>query len=368
MNMKKFFKILLWVLAAAVFVGTFFFLYRNSVEKPDSYATVRPGVRDIEKTTVLTGKIEPRDEIEIKPQISGIITEILAYPGEQVSAGDVIARIQVVPEASSLSSAQNRLNVANIELANTRTKFSRDSVLYARRVISREEYESSERDLRKAIEEVDGARDALEIVRDGVSRYNASESNTMVRATITGLVLDVPVKVGSSVIQANTFNDGTTIATVADMSNLIFKGKVDETEVGLLRVGMPMNISIGARPELSPTAIIEYIAPKGTDSGGANTFEIKAALDVAGIADLRSGYSANASVALSSARSALTVPESVVEFRGDSTYVYVLADSLAEPPVFNRTAITTGLSDGINIVVNSGIDSTAVLRGELIRN
>lgn len=366
--MKKFFKICLWILVGLIFIGTFYFLYRNSVKEPDAYTTVRPVYLDIEKTTVLTGKIEPRDEIEIKPQISGIITEILVEPGEQVNAGDVIARIQVVPEASSLSSAQNRVNVATIELADIRTRHNRDSVLYERRVISREEYETSLRDLRKAIEELDGARDALEIVRDGVSRYNASESNTMVRATITGLVLDVPVKVGSSVIQSNTFNDGTTIATVADMNNLIFKGKVDETEVGLLRVGMPMAISIGARPELAPTAVIEYIAPKGTDSGGANTFEIKAALDAAGIDNLRAGYSANATVALSSARGALTVPERVVEFQGDSTFVYILADSLAKPARYDRTAIATGLSDGINIVVASGIDSTAVLRGDLIRN
>lgn len=367
-DMKKFFKIFLWIVVGIIFIGTFYFLYRNSMSKPEVYAQVRPGFRDVEKSTVLTGKIEPRDEIEIKPQISGIITEILVEPGEQVQAGDVIARIQVVPEASSLSSAQNRLNVATIELENARTRFGRDSVLYSRRVISREEYETSLRDLRRAAEELDGARDALEIVRDGVSRYNASESNTMVRATITGLVLDVPVKVGSSVIQSNTFNDGTTIATVADMNNLIFRGKVDETEVGLLRVGMPMEISIGARPELAPTAVIEYIAPKGTDSGGANTFEIKAALDVSSAENLRAGYSANATVALASATGALTVPESVVEFLGDSAFVYVLADSMATPALYNRTAIETGLSDGINIVVTSGIDSTTVVRGELIKD
>lgn len=365
--MKKFFKICLWVIVGIIFVGTFVFLYRNSVKEPDTYTTVTPSYLDIEKNTVLTGKIEPRDEIEIKPQISGIITEILVEPGEQVQAGDVIARIQVVPEASSLSSAQNRVNMAQIELADIRTRFNRDSVLFSRHVISREEYETSQRDLRKAIEELDGARDALDIVRDGVSRYNASESNTMVRATITGLVLDVPVKVGSSVIQSNTFNDGTTIATVADMNNLIFKGKVDETEVGLLRVGQSMNISIGARPELSPSAVIEYIAPKGTDTGGANTFEIKAAIDVTGIEQLRAGYSANATVALASAPHALTVPERVVEFQGDSTFVYLLTDSLANPAAYTRTPISTGLSDGINIVVASGIDSTAVLRGDLIR-
>ncbi len=364
--MKKFFKILLWVVLGLIFAGTFYFLYQNSVTKPDRFNTVRPSTMDIERTTVLTGKIEPRDEIEIKPQISGIITEILVDPGQHVNTGDVIARIQVVPEASSLSSSQNRLNIARIELADTRTRFGRDSVLYSRRVIAREEYETSQRNLRKAEEEVLAAADALEIVRDGVSRYNASESNTLVRATITGLVLDVPVKVGSSVIQANTFNDGTTIATVADMGNLIFKGKVDETEVGQLRVGQSMNISIGARPELAPHAVIEYIAPKGSDDGGANTFEIKAALTFDGEAELRAGYSANATVTLASAQGSLTVPERVVEFVGDSTFVYVLTDSVATPQQFERTAVSTGISDGINIVVTSGIDSTAVLRADKI--
>ncbi len=365
--MKKFFRTALWVIIALIFLGTFYFLYRNSQDPEVRYSTVSPSTQTIERSTVLTGKIEPRDEIEIKPQISGIITEVTVEPGQHVAAGDVIAKIKVVPDASQLSNAQNRLNVARIELTDCSTRFGRDSALYSRRVISREEFETSRRNLDKAREEVAAAADALEIVRDGVSRYNASESNTMVRATITGLILDVPVKVGSSVIQANTMNDGTTIATIADMNNLIFKGKVDETEVGLLRVGMPMTISVGAMPELSPSAVIEYIAPKGDDTGGANTFEIKAALALDSAEGLRAGYSANATVALASARSVLSVPEGVVEFAGDSTFVYVLTDSTAHPAQYTRTAVETGLSNGIDIEIKNGIDSTAILRGDKIR-
>ena len=198
-----------------------------------------------------------------------------------------------------------------------------------------------------------------------MSRTNAKESNTLVRATITGLVLDVPVKVGSSVIQANTMNDGTTVATVADMNNLIFKGKVDETEVGQLSVNQPMEISIGALPDLSLDAVIENIAPKGTETNGANTFEIKAAINVPEERQLRAGYSANASVMLNSARGVLTVPESVIEWAGDKTYVYVLTDSLKEQK-FDRTEVATGISDGINIEVKSGVDKTARLRGAMI--
>lgn len=357
----------MWVIVVLIFIGTFYFLYRNSQTKPDRYNTTVPVQGSIERSTVLTGKIEPRDEIEIKPQISGIISEITVEPGDFVNVGDVIAKIQVVPEASQLSSAQSRVNNARIELENLRAHFSRDSVLYDRRVISREEYETSLTNLNKAVEELDAATDAYGIVREGVSRYDASGSNTLVRATITGLVLDVPVKVGSSVIQANTFNDGTTIATIADMNNLIFRGQVDETEVGLLHTGLPMNISIGAMPELNPTAVIEYIAPKGTDNGGANTFEIKAALDLDNAVNLRAGYSANATVVLEAANDVLTVPESVIEFAGDSTFVYVLhGPAEAEHQNFERVSVSTGMSDGINIEICSGIDSTAVLRADKI--
>lgn len=359
--MKRFFKILIWVIVAAVFVGTFVFLYKNSQPKVVTYQIVNPEIGTIERTTVLTGKIEPRDQIDIKPQISGIISEILVEAGQNVKAGDVIARIKVIPDASQLSSAQNRVEQAKIALADATDKYERAKTLYDRKLISREEYETAQATFDRAKSDLTGADDALDIVRNGVSRYNASESNTMVRATIDGLVLDVPVKVGSSVIQANTFNDGTTVATIADMSKLIFKGNVDETEVGQLAVGMPMTISVGAMPDIEPHAVIEYISPKGNESSGANTFELKAALEVPEGVSLRAGYSANASVTLNSAVDVLTVPESVVEFAGDSTFVYCLTDSVNQ--AFNRTAIVTGLGDGVNIEVKSGINKDARLRG-----
>ncbi|MDE6207125.1 MAG: efflux RND transporter periplasmic adaptor subunit [Muribaculaceae bacterium] len=360
--MKKIFRILLWVLITAAFVGTFVFLYLNSRTKEDVYATVQPTRTTIERSTVLTGKIEPRDEIEIKPQVSGIISEINVEAGQVVQQGDVIAHIKVIPDASQLSSAQSRVSVAEIELRDATSRFNRDKELFGKGVISRQDYEDSEKVLARAREEVEAARDAYNIVREGVSRLNASESNTLVRATITGLVLNVPVKVGSSVIQANTMNDGTTIATVADMNKLIFIGKVDETEVGMLHVGMPMEISIGAMPSLHPSAVIEYISPKGDETSGANTFELKAALTLDDVAGLRSGYSANATVILEQAADVLTVPESVVTFTGDSAYVYVRTDSVPKP-VFEQRSFTPGLSDGINIEVKTGIDSTVVLRG-----
>lgn len=362
--MKKFFRILLWTLVTIIFVGTFVFLYMNSRPEKIDYDTVRPKRATLERSTILTGKIEPRDEIYIKPQISGIIAEIMVEAGDMVNEGDVIARIKVIPEASSLSSAQNRVESANITLEDTRRKYERSKTLYEQKVISREEFETAETSWRQAQRELEAAEDAFRIVREGVSAMNAQESNTMVRSTVTGLVLDVPVKVGSSVIQANTFNDGTTIATVADMQQLIFHGNVDETEVGHLSVGMPMEVTIGALPDLNPTAVLEFISPKGSSASGANTFEIKGALTIPEGSSLRAGYSANAKVLLSRAADVLTVPEGVIEFEGDSTYVYLLTDSASR--TFTRVPVTVGLTDGLDIEIKEGIDSTAVVRGAKI--
>lgn len=363
--MKKFFRILLWTMVGVIFVGTFVYLYMNSRPKEERYSVVSPSRGDIVRSTVLTGTIEPRDEIEIKPQVSGIISEINVEAGDMVKEGDVVARIKIIPDEGQLSSALSRIETAKINLEDARVKHERNTLLLEKKVISREEYEATATTLALSKAELDAARDAYSIVKEGVSRTNAKESNTLVRATITGLVLDVPVKVGSSVIQANTMNDGTTVATVADMNNLIFKGKVDETEVGQLSVNQPMEISIGALPDLSLDAVIENIAPKGTETNGANTFEIKAAINVPEGRQLRAGYSANASVMLNSARGVLTVPESVIEWAGDKTYVYVLTDSVKEQK-FDRTEVATGISDGINIEVKSGVDKTARLRGAVI--
>lgn len=360
--MKRFLKILLWALIAAVFVGTFVYLFNNSKPKAVTYDILNPSTTTIERATVLTGKIEPRDEIEIKPQISGIISEVNIEPGDIVHEGDVIAKIKVIPDDSQLNSARNRLDIAKLTLSQAESVFNRTKELYDKKYASREEFEQAQTEYLKAKEEVASAADALSIVKEGVSKYNAQQSNTLVRATITGQVLEVPVKVGSSVIQANTMNDGTTVAKVADMNNLIFKGKVDETEVGLLRQGMPMVITIGALPDVTYDGEIEYIAPKSTESNGSNTFEIKAAIKVEPGVELRAGYSANASVVLQKAADVLTVPEVTVEWQGDSTYVYVLTAETQEQ-TFRRTPITTGISDGVNVQVTGGINETDRLRG-----
>lgn len=361
--MRRILKISLWILVGLIFVGTFIYLFMNSRPKIEVYPLVAPTTGTIERSTVLTGTIEPRDEIDIKPQISGIISEICVEAGQMVAAGDIIAKIKIVPDESTLAQADARIQDARIALGDAETRHNRNTALFERKVISREEFEATQTEVAKAREELSAAKEQYAIVKDGASPRNATQSNTLVRATTSGLVLDVPVKVGASVIQANNFNDGTTIATIADMNNLIFKGTVDETEVGTLQVGQPLEITIGALPDLKLTANLEFISPKSSSESGANTFEVKAGINVPSDVDLRSGYSANASLVLKRAANVLTVPESVVEFVGDSAYVYLATDSTGMN--FKRIPIVAGLSDGLNVEVKKGLTAKNRVRGTL---
>lgn len=356
--MKKFAKILMWIIVGVLFLGTFVYLIANSRPKKDTYQLVNPSNETIERTTVLTGKIEPRDEIEIKPQISGIISEILVEPGDQVTNGQIIAKIKVIPDATQLSSAENRIRVAQISLEQSRLTFERTKALYEKKYESREKYETDLAAYNRAKEEVDQAKDQLRIVREGVSAFDTQGSNTLIRSTVTGLVLEVPVKVGSSVIQSNTFNDGTTIAKIADMTDLIFKGKIDETEVDKLSEGMPVTISVGAIQGSSYPAVIEKIAPIATEENGTNTFEVKAALSGEDVRNLRAGYSANATVTLERVENVLSVPENVIEYQADSTFVYVLKSAEGEDQDFRRVKVVTGLSDGMKVELKEADDIT----------
>lgn len=361
--MKRYFKYIMMALAAVVFIGTFVFLYIKSQPKPVEYNEFEPKQMDIRKTTVVTGKIEPRNEVNVKPQISGIITEILKEAGQKVEAGEVIAKVKVIPDMSSLSAAQARVRLAGINERQARTDFEREKALFDKGLVSADEYDKIAQALRQAREESAAAQDNLEVVRDGVSKTNASASSTLIRSTVTGLILDIPVKVGNSVILANTFNDGTTIATVANMNGLIFRGNIDETEVGRLTTGMTMKITIGALQDLKFDARLEYISPKATDQNGANQFEIKAAVNLPTSSEqIRSGYSANAEIVLAEARGVLSVPESAIEFSGNDTFVYVVKGSGKEK-TYERRKVTTGLSDGINIEIRSGLKKGETVRG-----
>lgn len=355
-------KMIIAGLVAIVFIGTFVFLWIKAQPQPKVYDEFTPTVADLRKTTVLTGKIEPRNEVNIKPQISGIITELMKEAGQTVQAGEVIAKVKVIPDMGQLSSAQSRLRLAEINLKQARTDYEREKVLFDKGLVSADEYDKIHQAYNQAREERSAAQDNLEVVRDGVSSNNANASSTLVRSTVTGVILDIPVKVGNSVILSNTFNDGTTIATVANMNDLIFRGNVDETEVGQVNVGMPMTITVGALQDLKFNARLEYISPKAVEANGANQFEIKAAVQVPEKTGVRSGYSANAQIVLAEALHVLTVPESAIHFEGNNTYVY-LVQGKGKNKTYQRRDVKVGLSDGVNIQIKSGLTTNDRVRG-----
>ena len=270
--------------------------------------------------------------------------------------------VHIILLSGQLNSAESRVRLAEINAKQVETDFTRIKKLYEDQLISREDYEKGEVAVKQAREENQTAKDNLEIIKEGITKNSASFSSTMIRSTIDGLILDVPVKAGNSVIMSNTFNDGTTIATVANMNDLIFRGNIDETEVGRIHEGMPIKLTIGALQNLTFDAILEYISPKGVETNGANQFEIKAAITVPDTVQIRSGYSANAEIVLQRASKVLAVPESTIEFSGDSTFVYIMTDSVPQQK-FERTQVTTGMSDGIKIEIKKGVTAQTKLRG-----
>lgn len=349
--MKKIIKISLLVLLFASIVWTVYFLYQKSQKDPVVYETKIPDKMNIIKKTVATGAVVPRKEIEIKPQISGIIKKIYVEAGHKVKKGDLIAQVEVIPDMLSLNSAESRLNRANISYKDTKVIYDRQKSLYDKGVIAEAEFITSETAFLNAREEVDAAENNLQLIREGVSKKAGQATNTLVRSTIDGMILDVPVEEGNSVIESNTFNAGTTIATVANMGEMIFDGKVDETEVGKIREGMKLLLTVGAIDGVTFNAILEYIAPKGVEENGAIQFQIKANIEQIDTVFIRAGYSANADIVLERRDSVLAIEESYISVSNDSSFVEVEK----EPQVFEKRLVKTGLSDGINIQILDGI-------------
>ena len=359
--MKNFKKYLFIILAVALLGGTFAYLFRRSQPKKEQYTSLEVTRMDIVRSTVVTGKIQPRDEVNIKPQISGIISQLNKEAGQTVKKDEIIAKVKVIPDMTSLSQAQSRVRLAEVNMKQAQTNYDREKKLFDKSLVSADEYERVLQALEQAKEELAAAKETLEIIRDGVSSSNAQGSSTLIRSTISGLILDIPVKVGNSVTMSNTFNDGTTIATVADMNDLIFDGNIDETEVGRLSTGMPVVISIGALQDLSFDASLEYISPKATENNGANQFEIKASVKIPDDVTIRSGYSANAKIVLQSAENVVAVSEAAIQFEGENTYVWI-----ETPTGYERRDVVTGLSDGLNIEIREGLQPGDKVRGSLI--
>lgn len=364
--MKKVKRILFIAFIAILLVATFVFLWKKANPAKDRFEIVSPKIGKIERKTIATGKIEPRNEVLIKPQISGIITEIYKHAGEKITAGEVIAKVKVIPEMVQINQAESRVNQADITLDQAQDDYNRVNKLYNSGVVSKEDFLKSQFSLKKAKEDKENAIDALNIIREGISKKSASYSTTQIRATVSGTILDVPVKVGNSVIQSNNFNEGTTIASIANLRDMIFKGKIDETEVGKIRENMPLTITMGALQDKKFEANLEYISPKGVEENGAILFEIKAATKIPENIYVRAGYSANAEIVLDKRDRVLNIPESVVEFVKDTAYVNLLKKDDKEQE-FSRKAVKLGLSDGINIEVLSGLTAKDKLKGALIK-
>jgi HlyD family secretion protein len=349
--MKTILKILLIIVIAVVFVGTIYFLYQKSKEKPVVYETTNPFKTDIIKKTVATGSVVPRKEIEIKPKVSGIIEEIFVEPGQKVIKGDKIARVKIIPNMVNLNNAESRLNRAAILLENAKRNYERQEQLYEQNVISLNDFEEYELQYLSAMEEVEAAENNLQLIREGQTKESGKETNTVITSTIDGMILAVPVEVGNSVIESNTFNDGTTVASIADMGDMIFRGNIDETEVGKIKEGMKLILTIGAIETEKFEAILEHISPKGVEENGAIQFEIRANVDLSQNAFIRAGYSANADIVLDKRDSVLAIQESLLQFREDSSFVEIEIG----PQQFEERNVLVGLSDGINIEVVEGL-------------
>ncbi len=364
--MKKFFRILIWVIIVAVFLGTLVFLANKSKKKPVVYKIEKPQKINIVKKTIATGSVLPRKEIMVKPQISGIVQNVYKEAGEMITQGEVIAKIKVIPDMISLNSAESRVNIAGLNFKNEELKYKRQKQLFEKDVISESDFQNAELAFKSAKEELEAAKSNLDIIKEGVSKKAESASNTLIRSTITGMILDIPIKEGNSVIQSNNFNDGTTIATVADMNNMIFEGKVDETEVGKIVEGMPLKLTIGAIEEEQFDATLEYISPKGVEENGAIQFDIKAKVDLKSDQFIRAGYSANADIELERRDSIMAISEGLITFDNDTAFVEILiSDSVTVPQEFEKRKIEIGLSDGINIEILSGLEWDDQLKGEI---
>lgn len=356
--MKKVIRILVLILFLAGFGYTLYYLWEKSQKDPVIYKTDEAFKTDIVKKSVATGSVVPREEIDIKPQISGIVEEVYVEAGEQVKMGEPLVRIGVIPDLVSLNNAQNRLESARINLENTRKNYDRNKKLHEEGVIAYSEFQNFENAFKNAKQELKAAEDNLQIVKEGASKSQSANALNKVKATISGMVLDVPVEKGDQVIESNTFNEGSSIATLADMRRLVFEGKIDESEVGKLSEGMDIELTVGAIEGARFKAVLEYISPKGIEENGAIQFEIKARVKLDSSQFIRAGYSANANIVLERKENVLAIKESLLQFDEAQPYVEVKVGEQQ----FERRDVKIGLSDGINVEIVEGVTKNDALK------
>ncbi|MGJ8664906.1 MAG: efflux RND transporter periplasmic adaptor subunit [Patiriisocius sp.] len=365
--MKKTGTIIILLAIVVLFVGAMYWLWSKNAEDPIIYTTESPTMETIVKKTVATGSITPKEEVLIKPNISGIIEEIFVEAGDIIKSGDLIAKVKVVPNVNTLSTAKNNINgartsveTARLALESQRSIYNRQKELFDKGVISANEFDQAQLSFDQAQQRynqekvtLQGAQQTFEIVQTGTTRGLGASANTEIRATVSGMVLDVPVKTGNQVIESNNFNDGTTIATIADVDKMIFEGKVDESEVGKITENLPLEITVGAIENKKFDAVLDYIAPKGVSENGAIQFEIKGTLAKQDTTFIRAGLSANASIILEKAEDVLAIKEALVQYDPKTKKPFV--EVLVGDQEFERKDIELGVSDGLNVEIKSGI-------------
>lgn len=362
---KKWPKILLWVVLGLAIIGVIATaIVKSQGKTKELYEEVTPTANDsIVKSTVLTGSIEPRDEILVKPNMNGIIAELNHLPGDFVQEGELIAKIQMVPDVAMVQSAASRVDAARVDLKRTEEVYNRDKSLYDQKILAKEAYETSLANYRRAKIEYDSAVEQLDLTRTGSSASTSKRNNTLVFATVTGTILEQPVKVGSRVTMANNFSEGTTVVSIADLTDLLFIGNVNESDVNNVTVGSPVTIHVGALKDKTYHAVVEYVSPKGKDTSGTILFEVKAAISGDDLSALKAGFSSNAEVEMAHKTGVLTIPEATVTYEGDKSFVFVKG-SKGE---YEKKEVTLGLSDGIKVEVLSGLTGDETLRGNLMK-
>ncbi|SDH00214.1 efflux RND transporter periplasmic adaptor subunit [Psychroflexus sediminis] len=351
--MKKVITIIILLVIVVLFGGSLFYLYQKNQESPEVFKTEEPTTETIVKKTMATGTLIPREEIDVKPNISGVVDKLFVKPGEIVKIGDMIAQLKVVPNITSLNSAKNQVRQAKINLANERKIFERQSELFEKGVISENDFDLAKNAYDNALQTLKAAEENLEIIQTGTTQDAGNAATTEIKARISGMILDVPIEVGNQVIEANNFNEGTTIAIIAKTDDMIFEGKVDESEVGKIKEGLPLEITVGAIEDKTFNATLDYISPKGTEENGAVQFDIEGSLKLNDSIFIRSGLSANASIILERSDDVLAISEALVQFEKDTKKPFVEVE-IGEQK-FEKRMVELGLSDGINVEVISGV-------------
>ncbi|WP_370000629.1 efflux RND transporter periplasmic adaptor subunit [Winogradskyella sp.] len=365
--MKRTRTLIFLILIVVFFGAALFYLWKKNQEDPVSYTSESPVEQTIVVKTVATGSIVPKEEVLIKPNISGVVEEVFVEAGEYVNQGDLIAQIKVIPNASTLTSAKNNiasnrnaLQTAEINFKTQKAIYDRQKELFDKGVIAANEFDQVNNTYLQAKQRVEQARidvtqanQNYDIIKTGTTSGLGNIAQTQVRATVSGMVLDVPVKAGNQVIEANNFNEGTSIASLADVKQMIFEGKVDESEVGKIKEGLPLEITVGAIENQKFDAVLDYIAPKGVAENGAIQFEIKGSLKKIDSTFIRAGLSANASIILDKAEKVMAIKEALVQYDNETKKPYV--EVVIGDQQFERKNVELGISDGIFVEVKNGI-------------